>query len=195
MKVALYARVSTTNGHQDPEVQLRELREHCLSRGWTITKEYVDRASGSKQSRPALDDLLAAAAKHRFDAVLVWKLDRFGRSLIHLATTVARFQKAGVAFISLKDGFDLTTSNGRLQFNMLASFAEFERDLIRERVKAGLRNAKAKGKVLGHPCGKVNPRFVERAKKLHECGQSFREVAKRLGVSHMTIYGIVKRPS
>src|SRR5258706_16316692 len=150
MRAALYARVSTSDKGQDPEVQLRELREYCQRRGFTITGEYVDiGVSGSKDSRPQLNRLLAAAHRRQCDAVLVWKLDRFGRSLKHLVNALAEFESLGVAFISLKESLDLTTPAGRLMFGVIAAMAEFERDLIRERVKAGIAYRRSKGL----PCG------------------------------------------
>jgi len=108
-RVALYARVSTLNG-QDPQMQLRELREYVIRRGWTVTQEYIDQGvSGSKESRPALNQLMADAHQRRFDAVLVWKLDRFGRSLKHLVNSIADLEALGVAFVSLRDNLDLST--------------------------------------------------------------------------------------
>src|ERR1700730_11440352 len=151
IRVALYARVSTCNGQQDPELQLRELREYARLRGLTIVGEYIDRISGSKDSRPALNRLMADASQRKFDAVLVWKLDRFGRSLRHLVNALAELEALGLTFISLRDNLDLSTPSGRLMFQIIGAMAEFERSLIQERVKAGLRNAKAKGKRLGRP--------------------------------------------
>jgi DNA invertase Pin-like site-specific DNA recombinase len=141
-RVALYARVSTCNGQQDPELQLRELREYARLRGLTIVGEHVDRISGSKDSRPALNRLMADASQRKFDAVLVWKLDRFGRSLRHLVNALAELEALGLSFISLRDNLDLSTPSGRLMFQIIGAMAEFERSLIQERVKAGLRNAR-----------------------------------------------------
>src|ERR1700730_2277703 len=150
--IALYARVSTVNGHQDPKMQLAELREHARLRGWKIAGEYVDHGvSGSKESRPALNRLMADAHSRKFDAVLVWKIDRFGRSLKHLVNALADLCAYGVAFVSFRDNLDLSTPSGRLMFQIIGAMAEFERSLIQERVKAGLRNARAKGKRLGRP--------------------------------------------
>ena len=136
-RVALYARVSTCNG-QDPEMQLSELREYASRRGWTITSEYVDQGvSGSKESRPELNQLMADAHRRKFDAVLVWKIDRFGRSLKHLVNALADLCAYGVAFVSFRDNLDLSTPSGRLMFQIIGAMAEFERSLIQERVKAG----------------------------------------------------------
>src|SRR5437588_948247 len=155
-RVALYARVSTSNGQQDPEMQLRELREYAKHRELTIVGEYIDKMTGSKDSRPALNRLMADASQRKFDAVLVWKLDRFGRSLRHLVNALAELEAMGLTFISLRDNLDLSTPSGRLMFQIIGAMAEFERSLIQERVKAGLRNARAKGKRLGRPRADVD---------------------------------------
>ena len=139
--VALYARVSTLNG-QNPEMQLAELREYAIRRGWTIAGEYVDMGiSGAKESRPELNRMLADARRRRFDAILCWKLDRLGRSLKHLVTTIEDLEAYGVAFISLRDNLDLSTPSGRLMMHIIGAMAEFERELIRERVCAGISSA------------------------------------------------------
>jgi DNA invertase Pin-like site-specific DNA recombinase len=145
-RVALYARVSTLN-NQDPEMQLTELREYAGRRGWQIVAEFTDQGvSGSKESRPALNRLMSDACRRTFDAVLVWKIDRFGRSLKHLVNALAELAALGVAFISLRDNLDLSTPSGRLMFQIIGAMAEFERALIQERVRAGIRNARAKPK-------------------------------------------------
>src|SRR5213083_2737323 len=149
-RVALYARVSTLLG-QSPEMQLVELREYAARRGWLVIGEYVDRASGIKESRPALNRLMTDARRRKFDMIVVWKIDRFGRSLKHLVNALAELESLGVAFVSLKDSLDLTTASGRLLFQLVAAMAEFERSLIQERVRAGIRNARAKGRRLGRP--------------------------------------------
>lgn len=148
MRVALYARVSKLHSHQDTAVQLRELREWCEAKQHTIAGEYVDHGvSGIKKSRPGLDRLMRDAVKglKEIDAVVVWRLDRFGRSIQHLHNAVAELQEAKVKFISVKEGFDLSTPMGKLFFAMLAAFAEFERNIIAERIHAGLRHARAQG--------------------------------------------------
>ena len=138
MKVALYARISTTNHGQDVNLQLRELREYCQRRNLEITREYADTASGAKDSRPELNRLMVDAKHRRFDAVCVWKLDRFGRSVRHLVNALADLESLRVSFISLKDNLDLSTPSGRLMFQIIGAMAEFERSLIQERVRAGL---------------------------------------------------------
>ena len=155
--VAIYARVSTRD--QNCELQLRELGQYAERRGWLVVGEYVDHISGSKDSRPHLNRLMADAHQRRFDAVIVWKIDRFGRSLKHLVTALGDLAAYGVAFVSLRDNLDLSTPSGRLMFHVVAAMAEFERELIRERVRAGLANARPKGKRLGRrrECPSIAP--------------------------------------
>jgi DNA invertase Pin-like site-specific DNA recombinase len=185
-RVALYARVSTLHGQQDPEMQLSELREYADRRGLTIHQEYVDQGvSGSRESRPALNQLMSDARRCRFDAVLVWKIDRFGRSLKHLVNSLADLSAWGIAFVSLRDNLDLSTPSGRLMFQIIGAMAEFERALIQERVKAGLRNAKAKGKRIGRPKLTVDCAEILR---LRGEGLSWRAISDRLQVGLGTVY-------
>jgi DNA invertase Pin-like site-specific DNA recombinase len=189
--VALYARVSTSNGHQDPEMQLSELREYARRRGWEIIGEYTDQGvSGSKESRPELNRLMTDAHLRRFDAVLVWKIDRFGRSLKHLINALADLAAYGVAFVSIRDNLDLSTPSGRLMFAVIGAMAEFERALIQERVKAGLRNARAKGKRLGRPRRVVDS---SRVADLRATGASWRAIARELGVGIATLHRATER--
>ena len=179
-RVALYARVSTLNG-QDPEMQLSELREYASRRGWTITSEFVVQGvSGSKESRPELNQLMADAHRRKFDAVLVWKIDRFGRSLKHLVNALADLCAYGVAFVSFRDNLDLSTPSGRLMFQIIGAMAEFERSLIQERVKAGLRNARAKGKKFGRLRVNID---AARVSDLRREGLSWSQVCRTLNVS------------
>src|SRR5215475_10996973 len=137
MRVALYGRVSTAE--QNTEMQLGELRAYCQRRQWQVAEEFTDSGvSGSKESRPALNRLLADAKRRRFDAVLVYRYDRFARSLRQLVNALAEFDALGIHFISLHEGVDTSTPNGRLVFGIFASIAEFERELIRGRVLSGL---------------------------------------------------------
>jgi DNA invertase Pin-like site-specific DNA recombinase len=185
-QVALYARVSTLHGQQDPEMQLSELREYAGRRGLTIYQEYVDQGvSGSKESRPALNQLISDARRCRFDAVLVWKIDRFGRSLKHLVNSLADLSAWGIAFVSLRDNLDLSTPSGRLMFQIIGAMAEFERALIQERVKAGLRNAKAKGKQIGRPRQQIDRSKVL---ALRAEGLSWRAISVRLNLGLGTVY-------
>lgn len=183
IRVALYARVSTLNS-QDPEMQLAELREYASRRGWNVIEEYVDQGvSGSKESRPALNRLMTDACRRQFDAILVWKIDRFGRSLKHLVNSLAELAALGVAFISLRDNLDLSTPSGRLMFQIIGAMAEFERALIQERVRAGLRNARAKGKQLGRPRVVVD---VSRIASLRAQGRSWAEIVTEMGIGKGT---------
>ena len=182
-RVALYARVSTANGQQDPKMQLRELREYAEHRGLTIIGEYTDRMTGSKDSRPALNRLMTDAQRRKFDAVLVWKLDRFGRSLRHLVNALAELEALGLTFISLRDNLDLSTPSGRLMFQIIGAMAEFERALIQERVRAGLRNARAKGKRLGRPRVIVD---ASRIASLRAQGRSWAQIVAETGASKGT---------
>lgn len=189
MKVALYARVSTLNG-QHPEMQLSELREYGARRGWEIISEYVDEGvSGSRERRPQLDRLMADAHRRKFDAVLVWKIDRFGRSLRHLVNALADLDAYGVAFVSLRDNIDLSTPSGRLMFQVIGAMSEFEKALIQERVRAGLRNAVARGVRLGRPPVSVDAAQIA---SLRDSGASWREISQQLGVGVGTVCRALK---
>ncbi len=184
-RVAIYARVSTSN-NQSPEMQLAELREYAGRRGFQIVEEFVEAGvSGSKESRPQLNRLMIDAQRRRFDAVLVWKLDRFGRSLKHLVNSLAELEARGVAFISLRDNLDLATPSGRLMFQIIGAMAEFERALIQERVRAGIRNARAKGKAWGRPRAAIDAAAVE---ELRAAGRSWRSIADDMGVPLTTLF-------
>ena len=180
MKAAIYARVSTANNSQDPEVQLRELREYCQRRGWKLTGEYVDTGiSGATEKRPQLDKLMADAHRRRFDAVVVWKFDRFARSVSHLLRALETFKALGIEFVSLSEQVDTSTPTGRMIFTVLGAVAELERSLIAERVRAGLRNARAKGKRLGRPRMNVD---AARIARLRRTGASWAEISAQLGI-------------
>ena len=196
MRVAIYARVSTLHG-QDPEMQLRELREYCQGRGWEMVGEYVDAGiSGSKEHRPQLDALLAACQKRRVDGVVVYRYDRFARSLRQLVNALEEFRSLGIEFISLHEGVDTSTPNGRLIFGIFASIAEFERELIRDRVKSGIVAARSKGKRLGRPRVIVD---AARIVTLRESGASWRTITRQTGLSAGTAkrayYSLSKIPS
>jgi DNA invertase Pin-like site-specific DNA recombinase len=181
LRVALYGRVSTLDKGQDVNLQLNELRDYCGRRGWKIAGEYVDNGvSGAEESRPELNKLMADAKRRKFDAIAVWKLDRFGRSLKHLVMTLADLESLGIAFVSLRDGFDLSTPSGRLMFQIIGAMGEFERNLIRERVKAGMAHAKAKGRKLGRTSLCIDMGVVARRRA---SGESLRAIARDLGVS------------
>lgn len=185
MRVALYARVSTSNNGQDPMVQIRELREYCERRGWHIAGEYVDVGiSGTKEKRPELDRLITDAHRRRFDTVIVWKFDRFARSVSHLLRALETFQALGIHFVSLSESLDTSTPAGKMVFTVLGAVAELERSLIVERVKAGLRNAKAKGKRLGRPKVHVDSVGIV---TLRRAGRSWSEIARQTGWTKGTI--------
>jgi DNA invertase Pin-like site-specific DNA recombinase len=182
-RAGIYARVSTNNG-QDPEVQLAEIRQFCNRRGWTTVKEYVDKGiSGSKEHRPALDNLLADCRKRAVDCVVVYRYDRFARSLRQLVNALEEFRALGIDFVSLHEGVDTSTPNGRLVFGIFASIAEFERELIRDRVKSGLALAKSRGKHLGRPRVSVDHLRIA---TLRNEGHSWAEICESLGVSKGT---------
>ena len=178
MRVALYGRVSTMHA-QNPEVQLAELREHAARRGWNVVGEYIDRISGARERRPALDRLWADCRKRKVDAVLVYRYDRFARSLRQLVNALEEFRALGIDFISLHEGVDTSTPNGRLVFGIFGSIAEFERELIRGRVISGLAAAVARGVRLGRPKRTVDAAEIAR---LRASGASWREVAERMGI-------------
>jgi DNA invertase Pin-like site-specific DNA recombinase len=153
LRVVLYARVSKLNGHQDPENQLAPLRLHCAAKGFIVVKEYVERMSGAKETRPQLDELMADAEKGRvdFQAVLVWKFDRFARSVKHLLKALETFNALSIGFISLTESIDTSTAYGKMVFTILGAVAELERSLIIERTKAGLKRSGRK------PGRKIDP--------------------------------------
>lgn len=184
-RTAIYARVSTAKNGQSPEMQLRELREFCERRGWTVAGEYVDATSGAKDRRPELDRLLADAHKRKFDVVAVWKFDRFARSVSHLLRALETFNALGIAFASLTEQVDTTTPAGKMVFTVLGAVAELERSLIVERVRAGLRNARAKGKRLGRPRVAVDS---ARIGHLRAQGLSWATIAAELGIGEGTVY-------
>jgi DNA invertase Pin-like site-specific DNA recombinase len=192
MRVAIYARTSTSNGGQSPEMQLRELREHCQQRGWEISSVYVDAISGSKDSRPQLDRLWSDVRRRKVDVVLCWKLDRFSRSLKSLVNSLAELETLGVAFVSLRDNLDLATPTGRLMFQVIGAMAEFERSLIQERIRCGLRNARSKGRVLGRPKLDVN---AENIRNLRASGLSWRKIALETGQARGTCQRAFSTPA
>ena len=184
IRVALYARVSTLAG-QDPEMQLRELREYCERRKLQIVDEYVDKGvSGSRERRPALDRLRATCRKRLVDAVVVYRYDRFARSLRQLVNALEEFRVLGIDFISLHEGVDTSTPNGRLIFGIFATIAEFERELIRDRVRSGLASARAKGKVLGRPRVTADTAKIT---SLRAQGRSWTAIAVELGIGEGTV--------
>ena len=185
-RAAIYARVSTND--QTAENQLIELRRYCAARDWTPT-EYVDTGiSGAKDRRPALDRLMADASQRRIDAVIVWRLDRFGRNLRHLITAIEELNAAGIAFVSMGESIDTGSPTGRLLLGIMGSFAEFERERIRERINAGLQRAKKQGRKLGRRRERISTRDLERTASL-----SVRQAAQELMVPPSRVYAVRNR--
>jgi DNA invertase Pin-like site-specific DNA recombinase len=171
-------------------MQTRELREYAERRGWQIASEYVDIGiSGSKEKRPELDRLMVDAHRRRFDAVIVWKFDRFARSVSHLLRALETFNALGVTFVSLSESLDTSTPAGRMVFTVLGAVAELERSLIAERVRAGMRNARAKGKRIGRPPRtQLTPEDRKSIAEMYWCRKaSFRQLAKRFDTSVGTV--------
>ena len=185
MRLALYARVSTLDKGQNPETQLQPLREYAARRQSVILGEYVDEGvSGSKDRRPQLDRLMKDVRLGYFDAVVVMRFDRFGRSTKHLITALEEFQALGVGFISLNESIDTSTPMGKMIFTILAAVAEMERGFIRERIMAGLARARREKTVLGRP-KRIFDR--EKAREMNAAGKSLRSIAKDLGVAKSTV--------
>jgi DNA invertase Pin-like site-specific DNA recombinase len=178
-------------------MQTRELREYCDRRGWTIAGEYVDVGiSGTKERRPELDRLMQDAHRRRFDAVVVWKFDRFARSVSHLLRALETFKAQGIEFVSFSEQLDTSTPAGKMVFTILGAVAELERSLIVERVRAGLRNARAQGKRLGRPRVAVDTAKIA---ALRASGASWKMITRQLGISAGTakraFYSLSKNPS
>jgi DNA invertase Pin-like site-specific DNA recombinase len=176
-RVAIYARVSTDN--QDESMQLTALREMVIQRGWELKAEYVDHGVSSRDVRPHLENLMRDAHKRKFDVVAVWKFDRFARSTRELVFALEQFQSWGIDFVSVTQAIDTGGPMGRLVFSVLAAIAEFERDLIRERVVAGMREARRRGKHCGRPAIEFD---VASAAELRRGGLSWRRLASVTGV-------------
>ncbi len=192
MKVALYSRVSTSDRDQNVETQLLPLRDFCLAQGWEIYQEYTDQVSANDIAhRTAWRDLLDDAARRRFQVVLVFKLDRAFRSVKHMHDTLAAWEPEGVSFKSIREQFDTSTALGRLLLNLLASLAEFELELIRERVKAGMDSARRQGHRIGRPRVTdrrgFQTRFGAYLERLQQGEISRRQVARELDIGYATL--------
>ncbi len=190
MKVAIYARVSTDD--QKADLQIDALRQYAEARGLVVYREYVDKISGAKTSRPALDEMLADARRKRFSAVAVWKIDRLGRSVQHLLSVLEELKSTDTQFVSLQEAIDTSTPAGRMVFTFLGAVAEFEKSIISERVRAGMDSAKRRGKHCGRPCLKTDS---EKIKKMRTAGMSLRAIASDVGTSQQTIANILKSES
>jgi DNA invertase Pin-like site-specific DNA recombinase len=176
-------------------MQLAELREYIRNRLWKIAGEYVDSGiSGASDSRPELNRLMADASRRRFDVVAVWKFDRFARSVSHLLRALETFRALGIEFVSLSESIDTSTPTGKMVFTVLGSVAELERSLIGERVRAGLRNAKARGMRLGRPPLKyLSVTDTQRLRReRRQSRTSFKELAEKYGVSVWTAFQMCK---
>jgi len=190
-RVALYARVSTTD--QSTDSQLLDLRRYVSERSWNIFKEYVDKGiSGTKDSRPALNELMNDAKKRRFDVVLVWRFDRFARSTKHLILALEEFRNLGIDFVSYQENIDTSSPLGSAIFTIISAVAQLERDIIAERVKAGLRRAKENGKRLGRPKGTAQD--ADAIHRLKSEGLSVRQIAEALQTSKSTVARLLAVP-
>jgi len=185
-KIAIYARVSTDL--QSRDAQLRDLRDYVANRGWANVREFVDEGvSGSKDSRPAWNQLWDAMQKGRVKVLVVHALDRLGRSLPHLVEIINGLREAGIGFRSLQEQIDTTNAGGRFYFHMLAALAEFEREMISERTKAGMASARRRGKHIGRP-RKLSAQQVAHARELIDSGKETRAAAAALfGVDAATL--------
>ncbi len=186
---AIYARVSTAD--QSTESQLLDLRRYADSRGWDVCGEYTDEGiSGTKDSRPALNHLMEDARKRRFDTVLVWRFDRVARSTKHLILALEEFRHLGIAFVSFQENIDTSSPLGSAIFTIISAVAQLERDIIAERVKAGLRRARANGKKLGRPPVLVD---AEKVGQMRTEGLSLRQIGRRLGISRTKVSQLLSR--
>jgi len=186
IRAAIYARVSTTGKGQDVGLQVDELKQLAKHRGWTVTDVYKDEGiSGAKERRPGLDRALADAQAGRFDLLVVWKMDRLGRSLKHLLNTLDDLTTWNIGFVSVRDaGIDTTTPAGRLMLQMLGAFAEFERAIIQERVQAGVRHARDKGIHCGRPKVTID---IRPALAMFQQGHGLKTTARSMGVPVSTL--------
>jgi putative DNA-invertase from lambdoid prophage Rac len=193
MRAAIYARVSTTD--QTNVIQIRELKEYVERRGWELAEIYQDQMSGAKVSRPGLDQLTIDARSRRFDAVVVWKLDRFGRSLVHCVSGIQELASLGIRFIAASQGLDTDESNpaSKLLLHILAAVAQFERELIHERVSAGMRAAKTHGTKTGNPIGRPRRIFSrDEVARLREEGLSIEKIATKMHLGVGTVVRVIQ---
>jgi putative DNA-invertase from lambdoid prophage Rac len=186
-RAGLYARVSTQDQQTIP-MQTRALREYATRRGWTLALQVKEIGSGASQ-RERREQLLEAARRREIDVVLVWRLDRWGRSVTDLLATLQELEHLGVGFVSLTEALDLTTPTGRAMAGLLAVFAEFEREILRERVRAGLAHARQNGKRLGRPM--TAALYADQVRKLYRAGTSKAAIARRLNIGRTSVRRIL----
>jgi len=186
-RAGLYVRVSS--GSQDTKAQESALRTYAQSRGWSVVHVYADKISGARDSRPALDALMAACRQRKLDIALVWKFDRWGRSLRHLIASMEELKRLGVAFVSATEGIDTTVPSGELVFAVIAALAQFERTLIGERVKAGIAEAKRNGKRLGRPpIRPLSAAEVQKIRAARRKGATLRRLASEFRTSLWAVH-------
>jgi len=191
-RVAIYTRVSTLD--QSNEGQEHELRRYAKQRGWSVVRIYADKISGLKSSRPALDELLRDARKRKFSCVVVWRIDRLGRSVSHLLEVLETFKALGIAFVSFSEAIDTSTSTGMMVFTVLAAVAALERSILVERIRMGLDNAKRRGVQLGRPeKKKLDASEISRIRAKRRKGATLRQLAKEHGTSLWGIYKVCSR--
>ena len=188
-RVGLYARVST-HDQQTLSLQMRAMREYATRRGWTIAAQIKEVGSGASE-RELRENLLAAARRRDIDAVLVWRLDRWGRSLVDLVVTLKELAELGVGFVSLTEALDLTTPTGRAMAGLLSVFAEFEHEILRERIRAGIAEARLNGKPFGRPL--TAAKKAGQIRKLYRAGISKAEIARRLEIGRTSVRRILAR--
>ena len=187
MKAAIYARVSTDE--QTTDNQVLKLEQVAERNGWEVQAIYADTISGAKSKRPELDKLMKSVMRKEVDMVMVWSVDRLGRSLQHLTTLLSDIESKGIDLYLHQQNIDTSTPSGKMLFQLLGVFAEFERSMIRERVMAGLDRARSQGKRLGRP--PIPPITVDKIKRLREGGMSLRKIAKQVGISTSKVHQLV----
>jgi DNA invertase Pin-like site-specific DNA recombinase len=186
-RVGLYVRVSTTG--QNTKAQQTELRTYAESRGWTVTRVYTDQISGAVHNRPALQELMSDCKRRKVDVVLVWKFDRFARSLRHLVTALEDFRRLRIDFVSATEGVDTTSPSGELVFQIFGAIAQFERALISERVKAGIAEARRNGRRLGRPAiKKLSDVEIAKIRAARLKGVTLRRLATQYGASLWAVH-------
>lgn len=186
-RVGMYARVST-HDQQTLALQMRAMREYAAKRGWTIAAQIKEIGSGAS-ARELRENLLAAARRREIDVVLVWRLDRWGRSLVDLVVTLKELAELGVSFVSLTEALDLATPTGRAMAGLLSVFAEFEHEILRERIRAGIAEARLKGKRFGRPL--TAAKKAGQVRKLYRAGISKAEIARRLDIGRTSVRRIL----